>query len=449
MRISSSCGFPPAWLWVFVAVLVTATQTPAFAQLRLAQAAAAPVVTSSRAPASQSAPLFQRQEEKIQKPLAAKKTEAPAVSYRTVPVQESEKPRDLNAPIVGSQNTEFFSANSASTIFQDKVKFNKKPEIQFFNARYMPPKEDDAEAVKSVPGSEQSPEQGKPKLESANDILKAFGAPTEDDKILALDNAPDSFKGMMAALQIGDENLAYQYARRYARRVREFKNRTMVGLGMIGKGMESEGMLAKSDWASNPMFADQQRLAEQNDLQTAQAQEDTRIARLDPQTREFLRKAEEAEEMGDTPGKKPAMEQKPQLSEPEERAQVRRLLTGKLPVDPKGELQIFFFFRLYDVASLEAVPNIEAFYRSVAKEGGTNFLATSLDETSAGEIDGFRTQTNTTFPVKNAARLAKEFGIKAVPMVVFVSPNTGKAVFEEGKRSFAYLDEVARMMKGK
>lgn len=369
-------------------------------------------------------------------------------SFRTQPENPKEKPRDLTAPIAGNEKRGFYASNSASTIFQNKAKIKEKPPIEFFNARLVIPED---ETPAAAPGSTEK-EPTKAELQSPEGILKAFGSPTEDDKILALEHAPDSFKGMMAALQIGDQELAWQYARRYARRMRELKDRNMTTVGLIGKAMVREGMLAPDSWAGSPQYSEQQKLLDQ-DLKSGGLvnEEATRIAALDPKAREFLEKAQAAEEQNANPKVENAgaATQEQPLTEEQQRAQIRQSLTGKIPVDPKGEVLVFFFFRPYDRGSLEMVPDVESLYRAIATEGGVTFLASGLESMTPQEVTAFRTQSNTTFPIKNAQRAAKEFGISQAPTVAFISPNTGKAVFEQGKRSFVYLDEVSRMMRGK
>lgn len=454
MRVSGGCPPSQRYQVPLVILAVLCVFENAHAQLRFVQS------TTKQSPVSQSQlpassvvptahkPLASRESEAKEKKLVRK---APDTQFHVESVRPSEKKRDLNAPIVGEQNPDFYRANSASTIFQEKVQLNKKPELQFFNARYVQPKDEEILTPEQL-AAEKSAQDPEAQLDTPEDILKAFGDPKENDKILALDNAPDSFKGMMAALQIGNEELAFDYARRYARRMRDLKARSVVGLGLIGNAMQAEGMLSKNSWADADMFAEQKRLREQQADQTQMLDaEQTRISNLDAKTRDFLRKAEEAEEMDGalTASAASSAEQNQPLTEAQERAQVRRNFAGKVPVDPRGEVQIYYFFRPFDPASLEMVPAIESLYRSIAKEGGVNFLASPVETITPDEISSYQTQTNSTFPIRNAGRLVREFQVKHVPTVIFYSPNTGKAVFEEGRRSFVYLDEIARLMRGK
>jgi hypothetical protein len=209
-------------------------------------------------------------------------------------------------------------------------------------------------------------------------------------------------------------------------------------------------MLPPNSWANAPEFQEQQNLVDQEVKSSGLEDETARIAGLDPKTRAFLKKAQDAEELGaKAQGQAQPAGQAPAMSEQAERAQVRQSVTGKVPVDPKGEVLVYFFFRPYDRASLEQVPDIEALYRSLATQPGVTFLGMTFDAMTPPEIENFRKSTNATFPVKNGHRLVTEFGIKQVPTVGLISPNTGKAVFEEHKRSFVYFDELVNIMRGK
>lgn len=373
----------------------------------------------------------------------------PATSYHAAPVANAgpDAPvRDLSAPI-GRKRSEFFDAGSAATTFQRKVQINPKPQLEYFPVK-APTKED---LIEATPVAEASPseEAKKKSLETSEGILKAFGGTEEEDPIYALDAAPAPFKGMTAALQIGDEALAAGYARRYARYLRNLKERASTSVGVIGAAMQEEGMLPrKGSWMDTPQFSKERQIMRENAGQDTELnREISRVATLDPKTKEFLERAQEAEEMDANP-KDSESAPNAQVSEEAQRAEIRRALNGKVPVDPNGEIDVFFFFRPYDRNSLEMVPEIEALYRAIATKGGINFMASTFETMSPDDISAFHSQTNTTFPIKNGQRLVREFQVKSPPTVVVVSRSTSRAVFEEGKRNFMYLDELTKIMRG-
>ncbi|MBN8549125.1 MAG: hypothetical protein J0M12_07420 [Deltaproteobacteria bacterium] len=359
------------------------------------------------------------------------------------PASKNDSARDLSAPIAGKR-AGFFEPGVAKTVFQDKAKLNKKPKVEYFNAIALSKEEEEVPAEAALKKEEEK----KKELNTPEDIEKEYGNWNEDEKILAQDSAPAPFKAMMAAMQIGDEELGFKYARKYVRYLRDMRERATDSVGMIGKAMELEKMLPPGSWADSEQFDKAERL-KRNEIKEAglEDRESTRIAKLDSKTKAMLDRAQEAEEMEANP-KQPEAQQAPALSEQAQRAEYRRALSGKVPVDPKGQVDVYFFFRANDAASLEMVPEVEAFYRAVALKAGVNFIASPLESMSPDVIRAFREQTNSSFPIKNGQRLVRELGVKSTPTLVFISPSTAKAVIEEGKRSFLYLDELSKMMRG-
>jgi hypothetical protein len=372
---------------------------------------------------------------------------------RAIPLTKSASPlssRNVHAPLAGDRPG-FFAAGSARTVFQEKPRLNEKPPLEYFNVKMALDDEMVEDTEAATVGLPEGEKIDPKKLNSPEAILKAFGSPEEDDLILANESAPESFKGMIAAMQIKDEQLAWKYARRYARRIREMKERTKETVGLIGGAMVREGELSSKSWFASPEYAKAHKLLEQ-DLEGSGLldQETTRIESLDADARAFLQKAQDAEEAGVSELEPPAVlpsENGPK-SEAQQRAEIRAALEGKVPVDPKGEVLVYFFFKPYERASLEVVPELESVYRAVVPKAGVTFMGMSAETLSKDGIQGFRVQTNTTFPIKNGARLMAEFGIEKTPTVALISPNTGKAVFEDGRKNFIYFDELISLMRG-
>lgn len=359
------------------------------------------------------------------------------------------------APELKSINRDgFFGKNAASTVFSPRVEYKGKPEIQYFPASRKQEEEEELPPEQVVVGGQQAESAtAKADLTSPEGIVAAFGNPAEDDKILAEEKAPPSYKGMMAALELGDRKLAWQYARRYARRVRELGSRSTYIMGLTGKAFEREGVLPKDGWQSSPQFAEQQKLLEEDLKESGQLEtEKSRIARLDPETRAFLKQAQEAEEKAgaksvDSPkGTEQAIGE---TNEAAARAQIRGVLAGKVPVDPKGLVDIYFFLRPRDSASLAAAPEVEKFFREASLKPGVHFVGLTMEEANPIEVDDYRKRTGVTFSIQSGGALADQFKLRTSPVTIFVTQTTSKVVIEEGARPAYYLDEVLRLMQGK
>jgi hypothetical protein len=376
--------------------------------------------------------------------------------------------KDFHAPIADPDNREgFFQRNSAQTTFAPAVAARVKPNLEYFPAlQKFEVEKEPAELVSESASSEKS----EPDLTSADSIVAAFGKPDEDDKLLAEEKAPPSYKGMMAALEIGDEKLAWKYARRYARRIRELSSRSSTIMGLTGKAFEREGVLAKDGWQSSPQFARQQELLEEDLEESGLLKaEETRVAALDPATRAFLKKAEDVEEMEGGASKAPtdsavansiqpstsaaASKQASKnaaapLSEEQMRVALRQKFAGKVPVDPKGAIGVIFFFRPNDSRSIDMAPQVEQFFRKAAVLGGVSFTAMTLEAPNPVEVDAFRRKTGATFAIQSGATFAKKFDLKVTPTMLFLTQTDGKVVVETGPRPELYLTELLSAMRG-
>ncbi|MBX7145097.1 MAG: hypothetical protein K1X79_11650 [Oligoflexia bacterium] len=348
----------------------------------------------------------------------------------------------------------FFGKNAASTVFSPRVEYKVKPEIQYFPATHKQSEEEEELTPEQVVVSGKSDEAKKVDLTNSEGIIEAFGDPGEDDKILAEEKAPPSYKGMMAALELGDRKLAWKYARRYARRVRELGSRSTYIMGLTGKAFEREGVLPKDGWQSSPQFSEQQKLLDE-DLKESGAleAEKSRIAKLDPSTRAFLQQAQEAEEKsGAASLDTPKVAEQPASAAADEataRAQVRSVLAGKVPVDPKGLVDIYFFLRPRDSASLAAAAEVEKFFREASLKPGVHFVGLTMEAANPIEVDDFRRRTGVTFSIQSGGALASQFRLRNSPVTIFVTQTTSKVVIEEGARPAYYLDEVLRLMQGR
>lgn len=380
-----------------------------------------------------------------QKLTVVKKTKAPAAP---------EIMQEYRAPLLEKDRPGFFARNAAQTTFSAKTAMGSKPKLEYFPAVSPVEEEITVEAAKVAlqpQATQPSNSPGAPvaeNLKSAAGIIAAYGDPKEDDTILAIDSAPPSFKGMMAALQMGNEQLAWQYARRYARRTRELASRSATVMGLTGKAFEREGVLPKNSWQSAPQFDAQQKLLDE-DLKASGLidSEKSRVSKLDPNTKAFLARAQEAEEMQANPKKPQA--QPVALDENQLRAKIRAARAGKVPVDPQGLLDIYFFFRPGDEKARLMAPEIEQLYKKISLQGGVSFIALTMDAANPLAIEEFKLATKASFPIHSGATMTKEFQLKESPTTLLITQTTSKVVTEEGVRKFIYLDELTNIMRGK
>ena len=74
---------------------------------------------------------------------------------------------------------------------------------------------------------------------------------------------------------------------------------------------------------------------------------------------------------------------------------------------------------------------------------------TWLYEGGDDALEAFRDNTAVTFPIHNGESLAVRLGVGVSPTMVFVTQTKAKPWFEEGLRSFYFMDELLKIMQGK
>lgn len=72
------------------------------------------------------------------------------------------------------------------------------------------------------------------------EIIKAFGSPDGDLPVNGVDNAPQPFKAVQRALELGDDQLAYEYAKQYVKYIRKVGDRSNQIGQLMSQVMKNE-----------------------------------------------------------------------------------------------------------------------------------------------------------------------------------------------------------------
>lgn len=379
----------------------------------------------------------------------------------------------LSIPLVAhaedlASSGDFYPKDAAKTVFVSEVKMTKGLEIGYYK--------DQAEKVSAeIKNPEKKLDQAVEVEQSDQDekdpvakILKEYGDPTAEAAINAKSDAPKPFKAMMAALEAGDEKLAFQYSKQYTRYLNRVQERVNKVTGLVGIAMESQGMLGEDDWQNSPRYAET-RSAVAEELELAKLKkEESSVRDLDPKVAAMLDRAKKQEVIDQAkiakmqgndqeedyePNAKQAQhDQHDNFDEKKARLEVRAAIKASIPADTYGEVDIYFFFRPKDRNSLLILPEVQAVYdkyQAQIKSGKVKFLAVSLDALDGSALGTFTEKNQISFPITSGMSLAKKLEIKGYPTTVFVARNSGKAVYEEGFRRSFYMDEVLGLMQGR
>ncbi|MCB0338119.1 MAG: hypothetical protein KDD53_00880 [Bdellovibrionales bacterium] len=361
------------------------------------------------------------------------------------------------SPLFADKLTQF-SNNFARTIFISKTDELAPPEIGVSEEQPAEVEETKTEKKTVEPSNtkdEYSALQERVRAGMNEDEIKEyFGEPTERFPVLGDKEAPAPARAMQVAFELGHQELAYEYAKQYARYLADVESRVDDVTGMIGKAMVSEGILKKNSWAADKRYDKYDELLSKDlEARTDKVLEE----KLDNQTGGMLAKAiEEEREARSQAEARRQQEESPVVpidDETEEqiaawREQTRKALREKAPVDPFGEVFIYFFFSAYDKQSLAMLPEIEQLWQKVKDNKKIKFEALYIDELAENKIAKFKAATKITFPITFGKEYAQQLKIVDFPTVTVIPKNIKQGVIERGYRRFFYLDELVSLMTG-
>lgn len=287
----------------------------------------------------------------------------------------------------------------------------------------VPPEEQQKMAEKSE--AQEKPEK---KLSSREAVLAKYGDP-EKNRELSLDpTASPEMKGIAAALNIGDKELAFQYARahvRYQKEVGSFVDRASE---YQIAAMEVEGIKRPRD--NNAESSDPYR-------QELRSYYDKTKKELQPKVTKDIEAMISNEEELHNQELARAMLQTAKMEADQ-----------KIPVDPEGLAKVYYFFSFDDQASLKSLNGILELRKLYQQDTGVEFRGFTVGGRKPSELEALRKQHQIDFPVIAGEALRKELRITSVPAAVFVATSTGETYVMQGERSGKEFEEVLRKMRG-
>ena len=333
----------------------------------------------------------------------------------------------------------FFNKGATDDMFSGRAELSKPPPINLLSP------------ISGKQEEETSPTQ-EPQTAPRDRIAQEFGGPEEEDKILGDEKAPKAFKGMMAALESGDKELAFKYARRYTRYMNKLKDRTLLVTKLAGLGAEIEGYRPRLDHSEESDPSGYLDIYEKQLDETVK--NESAILSLNPDAQAMLAMARQEEQASGAAagaqGANGSIAPTQPLGEAAERALVYKNHRRPLPVDPQGRVNLIFFLSSADIGPHSMIGDIQRLNDRYEKDDKVVIKGVSLvpevDQiTSTMERYGLKI----TFPIEEHRELATELGITHTPAVVVMAQTTGDYVLEKGHRTIWYLEELISAIRGK
>lgn len=120
----------------------------------------------------------------------------------------------------------------------------------------------------------------------------------------------------------------------------------------------------------------------------------------------------------------------------------------RITPDPKGQVDVYFFFSLNCRYCRDMGPDLERLHRAFAKDKNVKVSALVLGNPPKVWVDSFKDYTGLTVPVLNGEEAAKKLRISFLPALVVVSPNTQLSYLRTGQIEFERMYELVRTVEG-
>lgn len=388
--------------------------------------------------------------------------------------------QELVGARAGPEAKAFFAKGSATSTFQEPAELTKKPCTNILNARVPKTTPDKGAESKRSKGkieeAKQPEEKEEKELSKEEQILKDFGEPKLETPILAVDkDAPKPMQAMFAALEAGNDKLAFEYARQFARYMRNLRERSqrIAELTDIGQQLEGEKPLRPipegADYDSTKYLWEDALKREEKYRSVAK--------NLGPEVRELLERAESEEDQRVAEARQEGVDgvvppsakldagedsdaatgdnsltdsnSTPRvLDEESQRALIRQEFADKIPINPAGRLTVYFFVRSTETASFRMMGD----FISVVEEFKDNpkIVFKALLANRGGDDDflavtrGLKGKVG----IASGAEMARRLGIRRTPSVFFYIPGEEQTQIEEGIISKVRLSELVRLWSG-
>ena len=302
----------------------------------------------------------------------------------------------------------FFNNKLTSTNIFDRRK--KKLKVSHV------PNEEETSEVEIVDGSvsdtEETQSTGELQLDSSDTKLRAeplevidpskpsaSRSPDEELPLRIEPTAPSSIRDGITALVSGDRETAQAYAKQWTRQMTDMMFTVREWSNLVVKSLYDEGKIDEEEYYRAPEMVDQAM-------------------------------AQARDEMGSvfSPTHKDAMR--------------------RIKADPKGEVEVLYFFSLNCKFCRTMAPDVERLHQSLKNDPRVRLTAVTLGRTPDAWLDSYRKYTGLTVPMAQGEKLARQLQIAFVPAVVVVTSNSNQAYVKSGEQSFENMYEFVRVAQG-
>jgi hypothetical protein len=308
----------------------------------------------------------------------------------------AEVPNQKNTNGFFPAGDKWFDEGSATTVFRDEPVKSDSPDVGFYQERDESELLDEEQSpqLQNISANQsQDPSKAAPfdtRKATPDQLMKFYGNPEEDPVIPAEEKAPVPFKAMMAAMDSGNDELAYKYARQYVRYMRNMSERVERTAQFQELAVEREG-IRPGMLKENPYT----KLLE-DDLAKEETKEKFEISGIDPRAQKLINAAQMQEDS----------ENPIQFS------------------DPKGEIDAYLFFMLGDAKSISNAKIFQTVANKFSNNPKINFQAFSRQPYPKEDINAFMNKTGLNVKVSDGGTKVIALGITDTSSIVLVARNS-------------------------
>lgn len=342
-----------------------------------------------------------------------------------------------------AEDTRAFFQKNVAVRWDQPVRANSSTSIEF--DKQQKNIEQTAAALKQQP--KQEPETAKPQEKpfypeqptDKDGIVAKYGDPADDKKIVPRGDAPPEFMGMAAAINAGDEQLAFDYARAYARRMKRLQDFVDRAAEYNSLAMEAEGFEDSPDTNSPSAQFSIERKALQDKIEQAREERLASIAKT-----KFDDKAEAMLKSGESEVAKARMARSP--NDVPVSGNIPKSLTP--PIDPEGRVRALVFFAPSSMPLEQFLTEMEDLAKRLKGTKNVDIRLLSTEPLTEIQLAAARETMDSRLKVQNGYALAEHFKVVKVPSVILVA-ETSKEIFPmEGTSDAGQIAEMIRYMQG-
>lgn len=336
----------------------------------------------------------------------------------------------LVLPAYAEEQLDFFPKDMAATVFDSDVKM-LMPQMKEDKPILSTKQQKDTEPAQAEIGTADSAETAQAEDDTASlrdKLARKYGDPKEDPKIRVQADAPPSMKGMLEALDAGDQDLAYDYAQQYVKSVQRYQKLYGDVVSMTGAVMKSSNQAEGTQWQNVPTLFEHQELAN---------------SKREEQVKSLLQMASQAQAT-------PSAPETTEISQSRNRMAIKAALHSRtdLPAPGPGSINLIAFVDPERPMLCGTLQEMVPLARAYSTDSKVSLLAATLGQHTEEDIKAVSQRLGLPFPMHDGADLARKLGVTSKCTLAVISPEQKKAVLLSSPATAEFMDELITSMKG-